>query len=164
MDSCKLLREQLKETCIEAGFFEAGEQAKKVAARRKAEVYLGMSNDYLNALGAKTFEEALDMIIHWRLPGVKGEIDEFLRQKGLEGFSAIEKCLQKAVSENRILKGKLRQSSYTIQDGYWLIDEKILADQKETIKAMTWLACVELGVPEELRERFLKEMEYDLGK
>lgn len=97
----------------------------------------------------------------WRLDQVRDEIDRFLRVRGLSGFSALSECIQRAASESRVRKGKFETFFYTIHKGYWLIDEEVLSDQKETTKALTWLACAELGVPSELRERLLEMMDLE---
>lgn len=99
----------------------------------------------------------------WKLDQVRDEIDWFLKNRGFHGFSALAECIQRAASENRVRKGKFETFLYTIYEGHWLIDEKVLSDQKMTTKALTWLACTELGVPIELRERLLEKMDHEIG-
>lgn len=116
--------------------------------------------------GLKEFQENMKLaeraIARWDLEHVRGEIDRFLKDRGYSGFSAVAECIERAASESRVRKGKFETFLYTIHQGYWLIDEEVLLDQKETTRALTWLACAELGVPAELQERLLEQMDHDL--
>lgn len=115
------------------------------------------------AKGLKEFQENIKFaeraIARWNLEHIRDEIDHFLKDRGYSGFSAVAECIERAASENRVRKGKFETFLYTIHQGYWLIDEEVLLDQKETTKALTWLACAELGVPKDLCERLMVEMD-----
>lgn len=94
------------------------------------------------------------------LVGAKAEVDQFLRDQGLEGLPAIARTIRRALREERVRVGPLKTAYYTIYEGYWLIAEDLTDEQKRD--ALTWLACSELGVPRELRERLIEQQQAEL--
>ena len=75
-------------------------------------------------------------------------------------FSAIGETIKKALNEKRVRTGPLKTAYYTLHNGYWIIADDISDEEKQD--ALTWLACAELGVPKELRDRLIEEIRSDL--
>jgi hypothetical protein len=164
-DELHLSGEELKNVCLTAGLFEACEQAREVCGGKKKEVFLEMSDEYLEAIGAKSSTEAVNMITNYHaapqvLSGAKAEIDAFLKRKGHDGIYAVWECIQRNVKERRIRLGKSKALHCTIVEGKeWFINEKSFDDPKERSKCLVWLGCLELGVPKDLCERLMVEMD-----
>jgi len=134
-----------------------------LSEHHKAEALVGL----MAVLSGDSPERICKLLINFRkhnpeLPGVKGEIDRLLKRKGLGGFSAIASCIKKAVREGRVRKGPLETCSCTIHEGIWLLNERVNADRKESTKSLTWLACMELGMPRDVCERLMDEMNGEL--
>jgi hypothetical protein len=95
------------------------------------------------------------------LSGVRDEVDRYLRERGISGLSEIGKTLERAVAEGRVREGPFESAEWALHEGYWLIAEDLTPKRKQY--ALIWLACAELGVPLALRERFAQEAEREIG-
>jgi hypothetical protein len=102
------------------------------------------------------------------------ERGNFLRQKGLSGYSEVERLIEEKQTQRKIiypnvdiengaLKKLLSQQVYCIShDGYWILGEDVVHDKKELTKSLAWLACDELGVPKSFIEKLMQKLDREL--
>jgi len=160
----KLTDVQLRYICLEAGYSELVELAQKVAVRTMKKGYLGMSDDYLRAVGTTSYEEALEMSTHIAQNDPRSEVDRFLKGRGLVGIKAIADLIEQRASEGniRISDTPFETMYCTILDGNkWALSKALENDKGEMTKSLTWLACMELKVPKVLIEDLMIQMEAD---
>jgi hypothetical protein len=155
---------QLRYLCLKAGFAYASGFALNIAKGKPESAYIGMSDNYLQALRTTSYNKALDMIIHISNNDPKSEVDRFLKKKEVAGFSAITDLIDKAISKNQLRKGKFDSFYYAVHEGYWYLDEEVLKNPKEMTKAFFWLAGCELGIPKPLVEDLLIQIEVEWEK
>ncbi len=148
---------QLKYVCLKCGLFYGIDNMNK--SKKNELVYIPMSKQYLKSLNTNSFDKALNMIACIYENDPKAEIDKYLKERGKKGFSAIPDLIESAARKGIIRIGPVEKFICTIYNGLWIINEKYSKDQNEMNKSLAWLACKELGVPPDLKENLLIQIE-----
>jgi len=86
----------------------------------------------------------------------KQQVEDFLRSKGFCDLRIIGDIIRQRIREGRVRIGPLKTGYYVVVQGYWLIANDLHENDQQD--ALSWLACAELGVPLDLRERFIAEV------
>ena len=161
-ETFELSGRRLKYVCLMIGLWEGFELVDKITSGTQKYGYIALSDEYLRSLGTDSYDTALNMIANIHEHDPKSEVDRYLKRQGKNGISAVTNLMNEDIVTDKIRIGKFESFYYTIHDGLWFIDESTFKNKKELIKAMWWLSCAECGVPKELREDLMIQLDLEV--